>query len=387
MHIWRNLARRKLRSSLTVAGIAIGIVALVVFGSMANKINTLVSANANLLDGEVLVTARGSTERQPQPLSPATVEAVKAVDGVAAAIPSIEMLEEGGMSMAMFANTIVGTAPEAGTMPGGYNLTIAEGRALDAADADSNVAVLGSDIAIKNDSHVGDRIELRGEQFTVVGILETTLAMPDSEILVPLKAAQRMFVAALPEMYRTGVNPDDVVTELIVYPDPGVDPDELASRIEAATDQVDTMTSADIDQTFGSVAELFTAILIGIALISLMVGGLSVINTMAMSVAERTREIGIKRAIGGSRGRVVREIVSESAVIGLVGGLLGLAIGCVIVVVGNRLGRLSGSGLFELTAFTALGSVVFATALGALAGLIPALRAARLDPVAALRYE
>jgi putative ABC transport system permease protein len=387
MHILRNLSRRKLRSSLTIAGISIGIVALVVFGSMANKINTLVSANSKLLDGEVMVTASGSTERQPQPLSPETVEAVRAVDGVATAIPAIEMLEEGGMSMAMFANTIVGTAPEAGTMPGGYNLTIAQGRALDASDAHSNVAVLGADIAIKTGKGGGDTIELRGEEFAVVGVLETTLAMPDTEILIPLEAAQRMFVAGLPDMYKTGVDPSDVVTELIVYPDPGVDPDELAGRIEAASDKVDTMTSADVDQTFGAVAELFTAILIGIALISLVVGGLSVINTMAMSVAERTREIGIKRAIGAGRRRVVREIVTESAVIGFIGGLVGLALGCVIVVVGNRIGRLSGSGLFELTAFTAAGSVVFATVLGGLAGLVPALNAARLDPVAALRYE
>jgi putative ABC transport system permease protein len=387
MHIWRNLSRRKLRSTLTIAGIGIGIVALVVFGSMANKINTLVSANSALLEGKVMVTAKGSTERQPQPLSPAAVEAVKTVDGVATVIPAIEMLEEGGTSMAMFASTIVGTTPEARTVPGAYNLTVAQGRALDASDEDSNAAVLGADIALKSDKNVGDTIEIRGEEFTVVGILETTLAMPDTEILVPMKAAQRMFVAGLPDMYKTGVNPDDVVTELIVYPDPGVDPDELANRIKAADDTVGTMTSADIDQTFGAVAELFTAILIGIALISLLVGGLSIINTMAMSVAERTREIGIKRAIGGSRGRVVREIVSESAVIGLIGGLLGLAAGCVIVVVGNRIGRLSGSGLFELTVFTAASSVVFATALGALAGLIPALNAARLDPVAALRYE
>jgi putative ABC transport system permease protein len=387
MHTWRNLARRKLRSSLTIVGVAIGIVALVVFGSMANKINTLVSANADLIEGKVMVTAKGATERQPQPLSPATVQAVMAVDGVEIAIPVVEMLEEGGMSMAMFAPTIVGTTPEARTVPGAYNLAIAEGRALDASDDGSSNVVLGSDIALKQDMHVGDTIEIRDEEFTVVGILETTLAMPDSEILVPLPVAQRLFVAGLPEMYQGSVDPADVVTELVVYPAAGVEDEELATRIEAATDKVDTMTAADVDTTFGAVAELLTAILVGIALISLLVGGLSVVNTMAMSVAERTREIGIKRAIGGSRQRVVREIVAESALIGLIGGLLGLALGCLIVVVGNRMGRLSGSGLFELTAFTAASSVVFATILGAVAGLIPAVNAARLDPVSALRYE
>jgi putative ABC transport system permease protein len=387
MHIWRNLSRRKLRSTLTIAGIGVGIVALVVFGSMANKINSLVSSNSDILAGKVLVTAKGGTERMPLPLSPSDVEAVKAVDGVATAIPAIEMLEEGGGQMAMFANTIVGTTPEANTVPGGYNLAVAQGRQLGDQDVDSNVAVLGADIALKTQKGIGDRIELRDEQFTVVGILETTLAMPDTEILVPLKAAQRMFVAGLPDLYKSGVSPSDVITELVVYPASGVSVEELANRIDAASAKVQTMTSADIDQTFGAVAELFTAILIGIALISLLVGGLSIINTMAMAVAERTREIGIKRAIGGSRVRVIREIVSESAFIGLIGGLVGLAVGFLIVFVGNQIGRKSGTAIFDLTVFTAASSVVFATVLGALAGLVPAINAARMDPVAALRYE
>jgi putative ABC transport system permease protein len=387
MNTLRNLSRRKLRSVLTIAGISIGIVALVVFGSMANQINRLVSANSDLLDGKVMVTAKGATERQPQPISPATVEIVKGVDGVATVIPAIEMLETAGQSMAMFANTIVGTVPEANTVPGAYNLPIAQGRALGEADVDSNVAVLGADIALKTNKGLGDTIELRGEQFTVVGILQTTLALPDTEILVPLKAAQRMYVAGLPDLYRANVNPDDVVTELVVYPDAGVDANVLADRIEAATDKVQGMTGTDVDQTFGAVASLLSAVLIGIALISLAVGGLSIINTMAMSVAERTREIGIKRAIGGSRLRVVREIVGESAVIGLIGGLVGLALGCVVVFVGNSIARKSGTALFDLMAVTAATAILFATVLGALAGLIPAVNAARMDPVAALRYE
>ncbi len=132
---------------------------------------------------------------------------------------------------------------------------------------------------------------------------------------------------------------------------------------------------------------IFNAIIIGVALISLIVGGLSVINTMAMSVAERTREIGIKRAIGGSRFRVVREIVAEAGFIGLLGGLIGLALGALVVVAANGAGRSSGTILFDLTPGTAVFAIVFSTVLGAIAGIVPALHAARLDPVVALRYE
>jgi putative ABC transport system permease protein len=124
-----------------------------------------------------------------------------------------------------------------------------------------------------------------------------------------------------------------------------------------------------------------------VAAISLIVGGLSVINTMSMSVAERTREIGIKRAIGGSRARIMRELVAEAAGIGLVGGLTGLALGATVVVVVNELGRASGNVLFDLTPTTAVFAVGFSTILGMAAGIIPAWSAARLDPVSALRYE
>ena len=123
------------------------------------------------------------------------------------------------------------------------------------------------------------------------------------------------------------------------------------------------------------------------ALISLVVGGLSVINTMAMSVTERTREIGIKRAIGGSRRRIIRDLVAEAGLIGLIGGVLGLALGVIVVLVANEAGRASGTILFDLTVGTAAFAVAFSTVLGMVAGIVPAWSAARLDPVQAIRYQ
>jgi ABC-type antimicrobial peptide transport system permease subunit len=108
---------------------------------------------------------------------------------------------------------------------------------------------------------------------------------------------------------------------------------------------------------------------------------------MAMAVAERTREIGIKRAIGASRWRIRREIVVESAAIGLIAGLIGLAIGAAMTFLFNDLGRSSGNVLFELTLGTAVTAIVFSTVLGAIAGFVPAWHASGMDPVSALRYE
>lgn len=389
MHTLRNLQRRKLRSVLTIAGISVGIVALVVFGSMANKIDSFVNANADYLKGTVAVSAEGTTQRFTQPLSSSAVAAVHEVAGSAAVVPSVQLTVEAaeGMPSTFLPDTIVGVEAGAAAPAGAYVISLAQGRELQASDANANVAVLGSDVALHYQKQIGDTIMLRDEQFEVVGIYQATLAVPDSEVLVPMAAAQRLFVASLPEQYRKSLQPSDVVTNLMVYLPAGADADEFAARITTAAPDTRTMTTNSVAKEIGSITKLLQAILIGVGLLSLIVGGLSVINTMAMAVAERTREIGIKRAIGGGRARVVREIVSESASIGFIGGMVGLTAGALIVFVGNEMGRSGGTVLFDLTASTAIQAIAFATILGALAGFIPALNAARLDPVAALRYE
>jgi len=247
--------------------------------------------------------------------------------------------------------------------------------------------VLGSDIARKYDKKVGDLIGLKGTPFEVVGVLEPTLTAPDQAAMVPLAAAQELYLQTLPPLVREQMVANDVVTSMTVYLDPGVDPEGLADRIEMAVPNVAVMSGADFDEQVGSATSILNSILVGIALISLAVGGLSVVNAMAMSVAERTREIGIKRAIGGSRSRIVREFVIEAALIGFAGGAIGLLLGAIVVTLANELGRSSGTVLFELTTGTAITAIAFSTILGAVAGLFPAVHAARLDPVSALRYE
>jgi putative ABC transport system permease protein len=387
----RNLGRRKLRTTLTILGITIGIWALVVFGSMANKINALVEGGSTYYADKLSVSdGSGSMGGfATAPLSLATADLVRGIEGVDVVVPDVTMLmddELAAVSMSvppMIAGSVAGSDEGRET----FVLRYAQGRSLTAEDEGLYVTVLGSDIARKYNRQVGDTIVIRDVEFEVVGILEPTLTAPDQTAMVPLRAAQELFVASLPPMIGEGIEPVGVVTTLIVYPAAGVDPEVVADRIEAALPGVATMTGRDFDEQVGSATAIFNAILVGIALISLVVGGLSVVNTMAMTIAERTREIGIKRAIGGSRTRIVRELVAEAGLIGFLGGAIGLVLGALVVTLVNEAGRSSGTVLFELTPGTAVTAVAFSTILGALAGLAPALHAARLDPVAALRYE
>jgi putative ABC transport system permease protein len=387
----RDLGRRKLRTTLTILGITIGIWALVVFGSMANKINALVEGGSGYYEGKLTLSdssgALGGFSTAPMSL--ATADAVREVEGVDVVVPAVMMLMDDQSPTVMMGVPPMITGALAGSDEGRETFVIryAQGRALAPEDEGAFVTTLGSDIARKYDMQIGDTIQLHDLDFEVVGILEPTLTAPDQAAQVPLQAAQLLFYQSLPPMIQGRVDPFDLATSMAVYPEPGVDPEALADRIEAEVPAVAAMTAADFDAQVGSATGILNSILVGIALISLAVGGLSVINTMAMAVAERTREIGIKRAIGGSRARIVRELVTEAALIGFLGGVIGLLLGATVVLIANESGRSSGTVLFELTAGTAIAAVLFSTILGAVAGFVPALHAARLDPVTALRYE
>jgi putative ABC transport system permease protein len=388
MRLVRDLARRKLRSTLTITGIAIGIMALVVFGSMANKMNALINGGSKYYADKDIVSIGSMFSGNFQPLSLSDVDKIQKVDGVAAATPSIDMMLDDTTTATMGTPEMI-----SGFVPGGdkgletFPMTAATGRLLTASDS-GNMTVLGSDLARKLNASVGDKVTLRNVKFTVVGILAPTLTAPDKDAEVPLVAAQQLFVKTLPPLIQSKINAADIATSITVYPNAGVDAETLKTRLQAALGSSYTvMDGKDFDAMLGSISTIFTLVLTGVAMLSLLVGGLSTINTMAMSVAERTREIGIKRAIGASRWRIRREIVLESAAIGLIAGLIGLAIGAGMTTLFNDLGRASGNVLFELTLGTAATAVAFATGLGAVAGFVPAWHASRLDPVTALRYE
>ena len=389
MSLMRNLGRRKLRTTLTILGIVIGIWALVVFSSMANKINTLVASGTDYYVGKVVVSD-GSTSGLGigiVPIDVALAGQIRGLDGVGAVDPQVQMSFEDVKATGFgIPKLIIGAVAGADQGLDGFRVHAAQGRLLTAGGRGlpGHRPGLGHGTPVRARRRRHDpaaRRDLRGRRHP-----RAHPDRPDTTAMVPLAAAQELFLAMLPPKLGAALHANELATQIVVYPAAGTDAGPLATAIKALGN-VTTMTSADWEQQVGSTTLIFNAIIIGVAIISLVVGGLSVINTMAMSVTERTREIGIKRAIGGSRRRIIRELVSEAAVIGVLGGLIGLALGAVVVFLANEAGRSSGTSLFDLTPGTAIFAVAFSTILGMVAGIVPAWNAARLDPVAALRYE
>jgi putative ABC transport system permease protein len=223
--------------------------------------------------------------------------------------------------------------------------------------------------------------------FTVIGVLNKTLTAPDNFAFVSLHDGQVAMGESLPPAVRSQIDPTKLASGINVYGKPGVNLDNLARKINAEVPGLKAQPPTDVVNAFKSFSIVFSAITLGAALLALVVGGLSVVNTMLMSVTERYREIGLKKAVGAKTRHILREFLTESVVIGLIGGSIGLALGFFITSGINASTAASNLELFLLTPSLGLGALLFAVILGGLAGVIPAFSAARLDPVTALRSQ
>jgi putative ABC transport system permease protein len=388
MRVLRSIFRRKLRSVLTIFGITIGVLALIVMGSLAEKMTLLVEGGTEYYADKVIVTG-GNDLAGLLGLTPLTIfksADIEDVGGVAVAVPSVSVTLEEQMDAVNFGTPamVVGEG-FGGAEYEEFELNLAEGRFIE--KGDEGVVLVGSDLVDQLEAELGGTIEVRGEDYEVVGILEKTLTGPDTTVQVSLEDAQRLFHSSLPEAVQESTEPLDLVTNFVTYPEEGVDPDDLAETLSEEFEDLSFLGPAGFEEQVTSQIAIFTSIVYAIALISLTVGGLSVVNTMTMSVAERTREIGVRKAIGASDGAIMRHFIAESAVMGLIGGLIGLGLGALFVQGWLASTTDPSAQIFLLTSRLAIGAVVFAVGLGTLSGIYPAWHAARLNPVQALRYE
>ena len=393
--IVRNLTRRKLRSFLTISGIVIGILALTTMGALANNFNALLDGGARYYAGYVPVAdanSNGVTGGAVLPLSKQSE--LEAVPGVAHVFPTITVAAKpGALNVVNFGlPDFIASYDPAENQYSGLKTTFATGGDV---TGDGQV-VLGSSFAREFHKKVGDTIVLPVKPadaqpdfvqhtYSVAGILNATLTEPDTGAYVTLADAQQLFKEQLPVALQANFDASKYAAGFDVYGTPGTNLDQLADRINAEVSGVKAQKPSKIVAALLAGGALFTEITTAAALLALVIGGLAVINTMIMAVSERVREIGLKKAIGASTRRVMREFLFESSFIGLIGGVVGFGIGYAVTALLNDSMPPSQGAIFLVTPGLGVLSIGFALLLGTVAGIIPALRASRLDPVMALR--
>ena len=399
MEIIRNIARHKLRSFLTISGIVIGVLALTTMGAFAENFNALIDGGVTYFGSSIQIAPPDGQTAQLLPIS--KVDEIKQVEGVAVAFPGYQFQAKPGNNSFNFGvpDSIVAGDPAENNW-GNFKLTFAEGHAQDAKV--QGEVVLGSAMAIEFKKKVGDTIDLPvkpvdarpdfvNHTFNVVGVLTKTRTAPDNFAYINIPDGQMLLRDSLPSSLRTVIDVTQITEGVVAYGKPGSSPTELdkvAERINQQVPGVKATKPSEIVNAFKSSSVVFTAIVTAAALIALVIGGLSVVNTMFMAVAERVREIGLKKAVGATTSNVMGEFLTEAVFIGLFGGLIGFALAAAIVFVKNQyFTPPDQTAIFLITPRLSIFAVGFATVLGALAGVLPAWRAARLDPVIALRNE
>lgn len=425
MEILRNLWRRKFRTFLTMFGIAIGIFAFTVMGSMALKLNKMISGGKRYITGQISIMPKGSTYGTGggSVLPVDTLNEIAKVEGVEAVGAGVELsLEEpdpdnptGGASFGV-PPTIEGMDLESNFKNKNWStMDMKDGRMIERGDSDDKIAV-GITIATEHNLKVSDKFKIRNRDFEVIGIIDRTMTGPDSYVMMSMKPAREILVesnpflkslkersdeaakisdnalASMPAETRKQIieakafKLEDVNTLAAVSWKDGANSEEVSNRIkDQFKDEVMVLSPEKMGEMIDQGTLVFNAVILGSALIALIVGGFSIINTMIMSISERTKEIGIKKSLGASNKSILTEYTIEAGVIGLIGGLLGIGLGLIAITIINSKTAANGAEIFLVDRDYLIGVIVFSFVLGILAGIIPAYRASRLKIVDAIR--
>lgn len=401
-----SVRHRSLRSWLAILGIVIGVASVVVFISISMGMNAQVEENLGGLGGNLISISAGGMKagsmfsfggggppgggmgagvtaaEETDELTFRQAAMLEDVDGVLAVDARLSQRAEITYKNKNSSMTVVGSDPDVFEQTIGAELE--SGRFLETGDM--NAAVLGNSVqerVFDGEEMLGRQIKINGESFRVVGILESagmSVTNPDSNIFISINAAQNLF------------DEEKNADTIIVAAEEDADPQEVADAIEVKLRSVRRVseneqdftvnTASSITSTISSITDTLGMFLVGIASISLIVGGVGVSNAMFTSVLEQTRYIGVLKALGAKNKEVIKLFLFESIIIGLAGGMIGVLLSIFSSQIIQALGMPSKMNIELILMATG-----FSIVIGAISGLFPARRASAVLPVESLRYE
>jgi putative ABC transport system permease protein len=396
-----SLNSNKLRSALTILGIVIGVGAVIAMLAIGSGAQSAITGSISGIGSNLLFVFRGNLNTDLQVVNPLTMEDAQALmdQFQAPSVQAVAPIVNGSISVAFGSEktntTVYGVTPDYQSV---RNYSVTEGRFIteDENLGQASVALLGPDVANKlfgrKTNVVGESIRIEGLPFRVVGVLGSkgggAFGSEDNVILVPFNTAK------LKVLHRTQDRVDLIFVQAVSSQAVQAAADEVSQilRVRHHTrigqDDFTIYSQQDFVSTAQTITSVLTIFLGGIAGISLLVGGIGIMNIMLVSVTERTREIGLRKALGARKRDILIQFLAESSLLSLFGGVIGIGLGWAIAAIVGRIAAASNTPLIPVVGIDAvLLATLFSTAVGLFFGLYPANRAANLEPVEALRYE
>jgi putative ABC transport system permease protein len=408
MNLWQavleafdSLSANKVRASLTILGIVIGVAAVIAMVSVGRGAQATIAESINGIGTNLLFVFRGGSQdvRNPKPITLSDAQAVAdpfQAPSVMAVAPVIQGNGKVTFGRESTNTNITGVTPDYASVRK-YSLTEGDFISEEELLGQSSVAVLGSEVADnlfgQQDGLIGETIRIENQPFRIIGVLKpkggSSFSNADNLVMVPLSTAQARLIH-----HSTADQVDLLLVEAISPKAVPAASDEVAQILRArhrtaiGADDFTILTQQDFLSTASTITNVLTIFLGGVAAISLLVGGIGIMNIMLVSVTERTREIGLRKAVGAHKSDIMVQFLAESAVLSLTGGVIGIILGYAIAFAVGQIARANNANITPSIGIDIiLIATLFSTAVGLFFGLYPANRAARLEPVEALRYE